>query len=132
MSASTGVKGYGSTIAGSALSTVVEVTKIGGPNLKADSIELTHMTSDNRFREYISGLLEGGEVSLELNYTKAQCAAIATALGTTDTFTLTLSDSSTWVFTGFINALGQETPHDGKISNTAGIQVSGKPVFTAA
>jgi len=132
MAASTGIKGYGTTFAGAALSTVVEVTKLSGPSVEADDIELTHMASPNGYKEFIAGLVNGGAMNLELNYTKAQSTSLLAAVGTNDTFTMTLPDSSTWVFTGYVKSLGQETPMSDKVSNTAAIKISGKPVFTAA
>jgi hypothetical protein len=132
MSASTGIKGFGSTLAGSSLGTVVEITTIGGPNIEVDDIELTHMASPNGYKEFIGGLIDGGTIDLTINYTKAQITALSAALGVSDTITITLPDTSTWVFGGYVKSLGQETPMGDKISNSITIKASGKPTFTAA
>lgn len=75
MPASGALLGYGSTfkIATSGNSptdyvSVGEVTNITPPSAKVDLIDVTHMQSPNRRREYISGLIDGGECSFEMNF----------------------------------------------------------------
>lgn len=48
--------------------TVAEVGSISGPSLTADLIDVTNHSSPSRFREYIQGLKDGGELTFDLNY----------------------------------------------------------------
>lgn len=50
------------------LAKLVEVTGFPLPEDKIDEIEVTHLESPGRRKEYISGLIDGGEVEVELNY----------------------------------------------------------------
>lgn len=75
MAASQALLGYGSTfeIANSSSSptsfvSLGEVTSIKPPSPTQDQIDVTHMQSPNRRREFISGLIDNGECSFEMNY----------------------------------------------------------------
>lgn len=48
--------------------TVAEVGSIAGPSLQADLIDVTNHSSPSRYREYIQGLKDGGELTFDLNY----------------------------------------------------------------
>jgi hypothetical protein len=45
-----------------------EVTNITPPSSEVDQVEVTHMQSPDRRREYIDGLIDPGECSFEMNY----------------------------------------------------------------
>lgn len=47
---------------------VAEVADIQGPNFAKEAIEVTHHGSTDGWRERISGLKDGGEVTLTLNF----------------------------------------------------------------
>lgn len=47
---------------------VGEVYNITPPSAVLDQIDVTHMESPNRRREFISGLIDGGECSFEMNF----------------------------------------------------------------
>lgn len=50
------------------LTELVEVVSFGLPDEQADEVEVTHLKSEDRRKEYISGLTDGGEVEVGLNY----------------------------------------------------------------
>lgn len=47
---------------------VAEVINVTPGEASADRIDATHMQSPNRRREYISGLIDSGEASFEINW----------------------------------------------------------------
>jgi hypothetical protein len=47
---------------------LVQVVSFGLPQDQTDRVETTHLKSPNRRREYTSGLIDGGEVSVVLNF----------------------------------------------------------------
>lgn len=47
---------------------LAEVFSITPPSAAIDPIDVTHMQSPNRTREFVSGLNDPGECSLEMNY----------------------------------------------------------------
>ena len=48
--------------------TIAEVLSISGPSLDSDQIDVTHQSGTGRFRDYIQGLKDGGEITFEINY----------------------------------------------------------------
>jgi predicted secreted protein len=114
---------------------VGELTNISPPKLKADTIEVTSHDSPDAHREYIAGLRDGGEVAIEGNSIKddpGQVRLLSTfQAGTADIYEIIFTDASKWEFTAVITSVETGAPHDGKISFSAGLKVSGKPVFTA-
>src|SRR5690606_27830857 len=56
---------------------MVEVVSFGLPNDQADEVDVTHLKSPNRRKEYILGLKDGGEVQVSLNYVPGSATDIA-------------------------------------------------------
>lgn len=50
------------------LEELFQVVSFGLPNDEVDEVEVTHLKSPNRRREYIAGLSDGGEIEVVLNY----------------------------------------------------------------
>lgn len=68
-----GMIGYGSTIrvGRGATPTWTEIKLIGDitlPDEQVDEVEITHMKSPGRRRQFIAGLIDGGEVTVPMNY----------------------------------------------------------------
>jgi predicted secreted protein len=118
---------------------VANVTDISGPSRSRESIEVTAHDSPDKYREFIKGLKDGGEVELTLNYDPAN--ATHTALDADfeedalrDYQVVLLpgeADEHTWDFSGLLTDLGEEYPTEGQMERTATFKISGKPVLTA-
>lgn len=50
------------------LTQIAEVTAVSPPNSQTADVEATHFKSPNRRREYIAGLIDDGEGTIEMNY----------------------------------------------------------------
>jgi len=48
--------------------TVAELRTISGPTISADTIDVTTHNTPTPFRRFIAGLLDGGEVTFDLNF----------------------------------------------------------------
>ncbi len=118
--------------------TVAEVRNISGPNITRDTDDATHMESTNGWREYISTLRDGGEVTLELNLAPSstnagnlfadlsddtarnyRLAFPATGGGTAKRFS----------FAAFQTAASPTSPHDGRMAMSATFKITGEPIF---
>lgn len=67
--------GYGSTVevgeidgANTNFTTIAGLQDITMPEATADDVEVTSMDSPNRTKEFIAGMIDMGEVSIEMNY----------------------------------------------------------------
>ena len=132
---SAGTHGHGSALAGATAGTIGNVISVSVDGQTRDAIDISTMGSTSKFREFVSGMADGGEISCEVNYDGA-AAGVANSLntiyqgGTAETWTVTLSDTSTFASSGFITNLGMAVPFDDKITQSITIKLSGKPTFT--
>ena len=110
-----------------------EVLSINGPGMGRDPVETTHMTSTERWRTFIGGLKDGGEVSLDLNFDPG--AAANTSLlsdlntNTAQDYQVAWSDGSLWTFSALLTAYEPTAPIDDRMTATATFKISGKPYY---
>lgn len=88
------------------------------------------MSSADGFIEKLPGMKESGDISVTAVYTKAGYDKILDNVGTSEAWTITFPDSSTFVVTGFISEPAFSDPHDGLMTTSFTIVPTGKPVFT--
>ena len=115
---------------------IAELTNIGGPSLSADTIDATSHDSlviASGYREFIQGLRNGGEISIEGNFIPANPGQVALKTDFDDgslvayTITFPAVMATTWTFSAIVTALETSSPFDDKASFTATLKVSGKP-----
>jgi hypothetical protein len=137
MAASAATKGFGTTVTvmvGATPTTIGELVAVTPPNKTRETVDVTHMSSPDGYREFLSTLRSGGEATLTFNYTKAGYAVLEARFDDDDPaeYTITFPDDSTFVFDGLLNEQPiDQVEVDGKIGMSATIQATGKPVFTA-
>lgn len=109
---------------------VAEVTRVKPPSYARDAIDATHMESPDRFREYIAGMMDAGEVSIDINYVPSTSDVILAAMtaGAGD-FQITMPNGVKFQFKAIVTGFEPEAPLDDKMSATATFKVSGKPVL---
>lgn len=118
--------------------TIAEVTKIGGPKLGAEVLDVTSHSSTSGWREFIAGLLDGGEVTFTINYVPTN-ATHNYAAGLLKDFTnRTLrnfkvvwpdSGSTTWAFAAIVKSFEPDAPVDGKLESQVTLKISGVPTL---
>lgn len=117
---------------------IANVTDISGPSRSREAIEVTAHDSPDKYREFIKGLKDGGEVELTLNYDPnvSTIQALDDDFEERDNRNYQLvifpgtADEWTWDFEGLITANGDEFPHDDKMERTVTVKISGKPELT--
>lgn len=136
MAASGADHAFGTTLTKSGGSAIAEITSISGPNISTETIDVTSHSSDNTYREYISGVYEGGEISVEglLQLGNADQAALITDAqdGSADTYTITYTntEASTWSASCIVTAWNITAVYDDALKFSATLKVTGKPTFT--
>ena len=111
-----------------------ELTNISGPGITADTIDVTSHNSTDAFREYVSGLLDGGEVSFEGNLMTASAAnTIITELvaRASTTCCVIFPTGAAWEFEGIVTAFETDAPHDGKMGMSGTIKVTQRPAISS-
>ena len=116
-----------------------ELTGIGGPSITGDTIDVTTHDSTDAYRSFVAGLLDGGDISLEGNLMTAGAGDEMLSLAEARAVVcyrvkFPVSAGSTgmdWLFGGILNTFETDAPHDGKISFSAGVKLTAKPVLTS-
>jgi len=115
---------------------LAEVTNVTGPNESRDLIDVSNHDSTDGFKEYIAGLADGGEVSVEGNFIAGDSTgqiALHTDFqgGTSRTLLITFPSSlGNMSGTAFCTAFSMGFPFDGKIPFSATFHYTGKPTLT--
>lgn len=126
-----GAKFYRYNITSSAYEAVAEISEIAGPNKSKDAVEVTTLDSADRYKEFISGLKDGGQIQLTMNYTKATYQQMDEDFESDDrnTYMIVLPDEDefSFEFEGIVTELGLGAPVGDKISADCTIKISGKP-----
>jgi len=116
---------------------IAEVSNVSGPGISLDTIDVTHDASPGGYKEYAAGLLDGGEIKLELNFLPAEAtqAGLLATLGSraAKNFKLVFPDTpaTTWSFAAFVTNFEPSAPADGKLGASARLKITGQPTLTA-
>lgn len=109
-----------------------EVYSVTPPSDTDDQVDATHFQSPNRYREYISGLTDAGEVSLEANHVPGSPTDrfLSSIKGKRIVTRITFPNGVRIIFMGSRGAYEKNVPNDDKMTATLTIKVSGEPVMT--
>ena len=135
MPVTSAVAGFGTLIQWNTVN-LAEISAISGPSMKVDTIDVTHYASPDKFREYVVGLIDGGEVTIEGNFITGD--TLGQVAFTTDFYALTKREviitgptaaAFTLTFDALITAFEPDYAMDGRLGFTATLKVSSKPVL---
>lgn len=128
----TGISGFGTRLSGASTGAIGMITKVNINGVEVDMLQVTTMNSPGRYRQFIAGLKDAKDMTLELVYQKDNMAVLLAAQGApNELWTVTFPDGSTYVQLGFFKKLGTAIPFDDKITQSASLQFSGSPTFHA-
>ena len=118
---------------GSAYVQVAEVTNITWPGYKRDAIDVTYMDSASSFREYIAGLIDAGEVSVEMNWVPSATDPILAAMTAgVGQFKIQYNGGVNIVFKAVVTGWSTQSPLGEKLSGTATFKLTGVPTWAAS
>lgn len=112
---------------------LAEVLNIEPGEESADLIDATHMASPNNRREFIGGMIDGGEGTVELNYVPGSATDVLlrarhTAQDTQD-HRITFPNAVVLTFPGIVRSIGRSIPVDDKMTMTVTVKVAGAPAW---
>lgn len=128
-----GLLGHGTTISGASAGTIADVISIDVNGFSRDAVEVGTMDSVDKVKSVLAGMVTPGTISITASYVKATGSTLFTAYAdAAEDWTITFPDSSTVIVEGFVTSCSISDPHDGNITESAEIQMTEIPVFTAA
>nr|WP_047166903.1 phage tail tube protein [Sphingomonas sp. Y57] len=115
---------------------LAEVVEFNPPEMTRDSVEFTHFSSPDRWREYKPGLRDGGEVSLTYNLIPGEAdddqVADSFAGDVVEEWQVEYPNGAKLDIKGFFTAHSAATPINDRMTGGATFKISGKPTITAA
>ena len=126
-----GIVSKGTTIAGATTTPIGQVTNITMGGGSVSIIDTSTLASTSRTK--LAGISEAGTIEVEARYTQAGADKILDNVAqANEVFTVTFSDSSTWVCTGFISSTPQITAAmDDAVNMSFSITLTGVAVCAA-
>lgn len=126
--------GYGALFGifnGTTYVAVAELLKVTPPQYSRDAVETTHMQSTGRYREFIPGMLNGGEVTLEISFTPSAADVILAALenNSLGSFRITHQSGITVTFSAVPTNYNPGLTIDDRNTASVTLKVSGKPLW---
>lgn len=108
---------------------IAEITNMTPPNQQVDQVDVSNMDSANRTREFIAGLTDPGEMTVEMNFvpnstTDALIRARRLA-GDYQNAKIVFPNGAQWVFAAFVSGYEISTPIDDKMTATLTLKVAG-------
>jgi predicted secreted protein len=109
------------------------VTSVSGPEIERETYDVTAHDSEDGWREFIGGLKDAGEVSVELNYDPVKHDELVADFDDAKARAYKLvfpQGKGSWAFQAFLTGFSQEAPVDDKLSGELTFKVTGKPTIT--
>lgn len=118
---------------------IAYITNVSGPSLAADTEDVTTHDSTAAWEEHVVTILRSGEVTLDLKYDPAAATQKYASGGllydlvsrTAQTFSIVFPDAATttWTFSAFVTGFEPGAPHDGALTASAKLKVTGQPTL---
>ena len=123
--------GYGGTLNIGGF-TVSQMTNIGGMGGSADMLDSTTHDSTTRYREFVKGLIESGELSIDAYFEYDNAYTVSELLATTTLQSVTVTypskpSATQFVCNGHVSSYEATDPFDDLIGLSISIKISGKP-----
>lgn len=120
---------------GSVWEDIADATGISGPGLERDTIDVSSHQSPQAWREFIGGMKDAGEVSIDVNYDPADHDELVSDLDADDPLSYRIifpdDENTTWTFSAVMTGFEPDAPHDDKLSASLSFKVTGRPTLSS-
>lgn len=141
-----GLDGFGTSLSrdnGTGFDAIGNLTSITIPGFTRETYDVTAHDAADKWREWIGGLLDGGEASCDLNYDPdlqigSEGSVYDVLVGDAEDpdpvdYEIALPDGSKFECALLITSFDDiDSPYDGPVTGSITFKMSGKPTFTAA
>lgn len=114
---------------------IAEVNSISGPNISVETFDTTSLDTTGGYRTFAASFIDGGEVSLEMNFTLDGYDDLLAVLNAraARNYQIVLSDTgaTTFEFSAICDGLGLAVPNDDKVTATANFKISGEVTISS-
>jgi predicted secreted protein len=108
---------------------IADVVSINGPGMTRDTVDVTTLGSTGGYREFITGLRDGGTLTFDVLFSKAGYNALKTDFENdeAETYSIELPDDDSTIigFDGLVTDFPVSIPLDDKVSVSVTIKITG-------
>lgn len=106
---------------------IAEVNSIGGPDQTREQIDTTSLDTVGGYRTYMGSFKDGGEISLELNFSAANWSGFQGDMDASApvTYSIEFPDGTIFTFDAVCISMGVAVPLDDKITQSVTLKLSG-------
>jgi len=120
---------------GAGFTAIAEVNSISGPGMTRNFIDTTSLDSTGGYREFIGGFRDGGQITLEMNFTLDGYATMLADFESSSSvyYQIILADSnnSQLDFAAFVTDLPLNIVPDDKVTCTVTMKITGQVTLTS-
>lgn len=120
---------------GGNFASVGKIRDLTPPPLARDAVESTDMESPERWREFVGGLKDGGEVSFDITFDPGSTENTAFAGDLNDDsagyYKIIFPDTTEWGFSALMTGYEPTAPIGDLMTATCTFKLTGKPGFIA-
>jgi hypothetical protein len=119
---------------------IASVRNISGPGFSLDTEDVTTHDSIEAWEELVATILRSGQIAVDLEYdpnaaTHKNAAGgllydLTTRVSGPYSIVFPTTPAVTWTFTCFVVGFEPGEPHDGALTATATLKITGKPTIT--
>lgn len=113
---------------------LADVTTVGGPSISRETIDVTSHGSEDAWMEFLGGLKDAGEISLDVNYDPAQHDTLMADFNDEAPRNYELafptSPETVRVLELILTGFESDAPHDDKLSASLSFKITGIPDIT--
>ncbi|HCA88165.1 MAG TPA: outer capsid protein Hoc [Streptomyces sp.] len=113
---------------------LADITNLSGPGLSRETLDVTSHGSPNGWMEFLGGLKDPGEVSVDINYQPDLHDVLVDDFDDVEprNYQIVFPDAAatTWTFGAIITGFEPESPYDDKAAASLTFKVTGKPTIS--
>lgn len=109
---------------------ISEIMTIGGPNKTRETIDVTNLDSSGGYREFIPSFRDGGEVTLNMNWTRDGYDLLNDDFETQSSVNYQIvfpdTGATTFEFAAYVTGVEMNTPTDAQITMDVTLKITGQ------
>ncbi|MFD3657034.1 phage tail tube protein [Streptomyces sp. NPDC058620] len=122
------------TTPGEVFTAVANVTNVEDAGRTRNTIDTTAHDSPDQYMEFVGGLVDPGEVTIDVNYDPAAHDTLEADFADKDPRNYQLvfpdADTTTFAFAAVMTGFSKSAPYDDKLTASLTFKVSGKPTIS--
>lgn len=113
---------------------IANITSLDPPGISRETLDVTAHDSPNGYMEFLGGLKDPGEVSVDANYDPSEHDKLVADFEEDEpiNYEIAFPDGTVWTFGAILTNFEPEAPYDDKLTASITLKVTSKPDISEA